>query len=480
MVVCGARLSLFPLLLFAACSDGATDDPEAALGEALCRHPLLEGQRENLQIRCAELTVPEVRSDPDSPRIELPIAVLSSNLIPNEDAPLLYLTGGPGGSTAGYGQRADLAFVHSFGRPVIAFEQRGAVLANPALQCELGWLADCRDEYRARGIHTEGYNLAESARDVCSAVELLGYDQVALHGVSYGSALAQEVLRTCPDRVQAAWLDGVVEMDRPWSTELGVGFHSALERVFRMCHAREDCRAAYPDLPGVLAHLLETLPRETDLDPLDAYALSSDALIDTVFGWLYYAEIVPSLPAFLYRLDRDGLESAYEVFSLPGWSVGPRGRDVVYRGPATTFADGMHFAVSCNDDLQYVDLEAVRTAHAPLHPVMRDHFVASIAADQEECLTWDRAPRAPKSAITVDVPVLVTGGGFDPITPVAGAQRVAHQLPDAQFVQFADRAHGLADDGCATAMFLSVLSDPAKAVSTHCANSSTIQFVIDR
>ncbi len=450
------------------CSPGAFDDPGASLDEdGPCRHPLTQDQRDELDYRCAVLTVPELREDPDSPVIELPILVLQHKTIASEAPPVIYLAGGPGGSTWYYARGASRGFVEAYGRPVIVFEQRGASLAIPALEC-LSHTDVCAEEYRDRGIRTAAYNLQESARDVCSAIGLLGYDQAVLHGVSYGTALAQEVMRTCPERVASAWLDGVVEVDRAWSNELGPNFQAALDRVFLVCRSQPACSAAYPDLPARWAHLLDTMP----VEPEPGVPFTRATLIDVFFDNLYDAHFASFAPALIYLFDEGRWEE-----------VGPRIIAALQRnprGPASDFAYGMFWAMSCNEDLQYVDLNQARLSHSALHPAIRDHFVEMLIRDRAACGPWGQRPQEAKRAVTADIPVLVTGGGFDPITPIAGAERVAAQLPRGVFVPFLDGSHGLAYDGCAQKLWMRFLEHPDRALETSCAGDSRVTFVIER
>lgn len=461
---------MFFLSWLVGCSSGTFDDPEASLDEGgPCRHPLSENQRDELDYRCAVLTVPELREDPDEPVIELPILVLQHKTIASDAPPVIYLAGGPGGSTWDYARGATRGFVEAYGRPVIVLEQRGAPLALPSLEC---WYDTdgCAEEYRDRGIRTAAYNLHESAGDVCSAIDLLGYEQAVLHGVSYGTALAQEVMRTCPERIAAAWLDGVVEIDRPWSTDLGANFQAALERVFLVCRSQPACLAAYPDLPARWAHLLDTLPEE----PQDGVPYTRGVLIDVFFGSLYDPGFARFAPALIYLFDEQRWDE-----------VGPRITAALEgrrwpRDPASDFAYGMFWAMSCNEDLQYIDLGQLAASHAALHPVVRDHFVEQVTRDRAACGPWGQRPKETKRAATEDIPVLVTGGGFDPITPIAGAERVAAQLPRGVFVPFLDSGHGLLYDGCAMKLWMSFLEHPERQPEKSCAGDSRVEFVIER
>src|SRR5580698_1128212 len=78
----------------------------------------------SFQTRCGYLLVPENRTKPHSRTIKLPFIIAYSKNHNKRKDPLLYTTGGPGGSSLGW---IGGAIRHSviLDRDCIAFEQRG-------------------------------------------------------------------------------------------------------------------------------------------------------------------------------------------------------------------------------------------------------------------------------------------------------------------------------------------------------------------
>jgi len=455
------RVGALGVLIFGACSAGGFEDPRASLDESDCRHPVSVLQRDQLDIACFLLSVPEVRDDPESKLAELPVTVFS----PTRDSdapPILYLEGGPGGSSIFFAIEAQPTKVNAMERPLIAFEQRGASLATPALECTSGM--GCGPQFAAGGIRTDGYNVLESARDVCTAIDQLGLGLVALHGVSYGTAVAQEALRICPERIYAAWLDGVIEMDRPWSADLGLALQASLDRIFLVCSTQAECNAAYPDLAGKWTRLLDTAPKERDGEHI-----AGPDLVHLMFGGLYDPRFVPFVPLVIHLISEG---RTAEIEDIDWFGRFPRQM-------ISGFAVGMHQAVSCNDDAQYLDLDEFARRHADIHPVIREYFLSLLTAEKEECSHYRLRAPEPKVAVTTDVPVLVTGGSYDPITPVAGAERVAQRFSHGTFVKFADGGHGLLHDECATSLWKTFLEHPHQPLVTTCAGRRTVEFVIE-
>src|ERR1700744_2008652 len=89
----------------------------------------------SLKTRCAYLIVPENRSKPNGKTIKLPFIYVESNNPNKHSDPVLFATGGPGGSSlhsvTGIHRRSLLK-----NRDYIAFEQRGTQFALPCLKCD--------------------------------------------------------------------------------------------------------------------------------------------------------------------------------------------------------------------------------------------------------------------------------------------------------------------------------------------------------
>ncbi|GAA1755472.1 hypothetical protein [Agromyces humatus] len=124
------------------------------------------------------LTVPEDRADPDGPTIRLAIATRPATSPDPKPDPIVFLSGGPGGS--GIAEGPGVAAAWHPDRDVIFVDQRGALKSEPFLACPeidefmrstegLSWsdhatadqsaavLSECRDRLTA-----EGWNLGAS------------------------------------------------------------------------------------------------------------------------------------------------------------------------------------------------------------------------------------------------------------------------------------------------------------------------------
>ena len=76
----------------------------------------------------------------------------------------------------------------------------------------------------------------------------LGYRQVNLYGLSYGTRGTLTYIQMYPEHVRAATLDGVVPQDEPLGPDVAPDAQRALDKIVARCQQNADCRAAFPDL----------------------------------------------------------------------------------------------------------------------------------------------------------------------------------------------------------------------------------------
>ncbi|NIV33457.1 MAG: alpha/beta fold hydrolase, partial [Anaerolineae bacterium] len=275
-----------------------TPAPVAVFEDAACPFDLPEGQEEGETVECGYLVVPEDRSNPEGRKLRLAVAIFHHPDGDPEPDPVIYLEGGPGGSALEF---VDLGFedqsapVFAANRDLILFDQRGVGLSEPALDCpgltELGIeLLDNEIDGRVLtyremdDLHLEtalaceedlheiadltAYNTIASAADVDDLRRALGYDQVNLWGISYGTRLALGIMRDYPDGVRSVVIDSVFPPDVESEVEAPANMDRALDLLLDSCAADEGCDSAYPDLRGVLFGMVDRLNEEPAAFPV--------------------------------------------------------------------------------------------------------------------------------------------------------------------------------------------------------------------
>lgn len=180
------------------------------------------------------LLVPEDRRRPDGRKIELSYVRLRSTS-PTPGAPIVYLAGGPGGSAqlSASGRRFPAFMRLREVADVILFDQRGTYGSNNlscpgpvggppdsvarseavALEAYREWSRACVQHWSGQGVALASYDAVESADDVEALRRALGVPRLSLWAISYGTQLAQVIVRRHPRLADYLILAGSEPLD---------------------------------------------------------------------------------------------------------------------------------------------------------------------------------------------------------------------------------------------------------------------------
>ena len=474
-----------------------TPAPVAVFEEDNCPFELPEGQVDGETVECGYLVVPEDRDNPEGRKIRLAVAIFRHPDGDPEPDPVIYLAGGPGGSALEF---INLSFedmsapVFAANRDLILFDQRGVGLSEPALDCpalvELG-IELLDNEINGRELsyqemdelHLEttlaceedlhgiadlsAYNTIASAADVDDLRRALGYDQVNLWGISYGTRLALGVMRDYPDGVRSVVLDSVFPPDVDSEVQAPANVDRALDLLLESCAADAGCDTAYPDLRAVLSdmvHRLNETPAAfpvTDLLSGESYdaVMSGDDLLGVLVHTLYQTDVIPLLP----RIIVDASEGHYE---LVGRILG------ALLASRESMSDGMRYSVDCSEEVSFSSAEAHAAAVAE-YPELAGIFSETSAGPMSFaiCAGWDsgQASASENEPVTSAISTLVMAGEYDPVTPPDWGRRAAATLQNASFFEYPGVGHGASPGtGCPGEMMTAFLDDPSTAPDDAC------------
>jgi pimeloyl-ACP methyl ester carboxylesterase len=445
----GRRALLVPVFLAFLGGTNASADP-AGLALTPCKLPGLEEEA-----RCGKLDVPEDRRHPEGRRISLNIAVLPARGTgggsPAAD-PVFAIAGGPGESAvASAAVFAQLLGEVRDAREVVLVDLRGTGGSN-GLECELpgsdddpqGYLGDflppeairaCAARLRAAGTDLTLYTTTEEVEDLEAVRAALGAEKIDLYGVSYGSRVALVYIRSHPDRVRSAALQGVAP------TNIAVPLHHAedsqrsLDMLLGECEADEACRTAWPDLKRKLAAVQERLaktPATAEItDPKTKRRVKLTIPLDLFneeLRWRLYTEALSPIPEYIHK--------AYEGNFNKLAAAILRQRRAIAMGVALSL--GAYLSVTCTEDVPLVEPEEAKR-------LARGSFLGTYRVDQQvrACSAWPRGKVPPGFAEDVrsDVPVLLLSGDRDPATPPRWGEQAAHSLSRSRHVVFRRGAH---------------------------------------
>ncbi len=109
------------------------------------------------------------------------------------------------------------------------------------------------------GINLNAYTTLENAADVHDLIRALGYQQVNVEGVSYGTRLALTVMRLFQADLRSVVLDSVIPPQVNGFTSIPPAALRAFDVLFQGCSADPSCNSTYPHLHAVFYQLVADL-----------------------------------------------------------------------------------------------------------------------------------------------------------------------------------------------------------------------------
>jgi len=446
----------------------------------------------NASIQCGFVVVPEDHNDPDGPTIRLATSIIRDHSSDHQPDPVILLSGGPGGDIVEHTMSVvathEPLYEH---RDFVIFDQRGVGLSEPALECpewekavldlldepdpdqslqqEYEAIMACRDRLVGEGHNLSLYNTTQNAADVDAIRLALGYDEVNLYGASYGSLLAQAVMRDHPQNIRSVVMTSVLPLETSFTVGDETVVVDGIMRMIDTCAADEACNDAYPNLEDVLFEIIDELNEDpfpilvTDPYSGEMYdaLLTGDTVVSNVVHALYSTSVIPVLPRAIYEAYQGDYKLMTELTSDGLWVVGSLSR-------------GMQFSVICTEDL------IGRTPQDQLEAMMSVPRQLRGTADPElsieygvfgVCANWpvEQADPSFKQPLVSAIPTLVLEGELDPVTPPEYGQLVASYLSGVYYYEIPGAGHGvLAGEDCPLAIANAFVADPSQPPDDSC------------
>ena len=407
-----------------------------------------------IKARCGFLERPENPDDPDSPVLSIRVAVVPAlNLQPQPD-PIVPLAGGPGQSAIQFYSAYAAAFerVRS-DRDILLVDQRGTG-ASARLDCPVeeelieGQFSVAQTiEYtkiclEALPHDPRYFTTSIAVQDLEAVREALGYPQLNLYGVSYGTRVAQHYARRYPASTRTIVLDGVVPPQLALGPEIAIDAQRAIDDIFARCAADFACNERFPDIAAAFNALKNRLTNES-IEVSIAHPVTG-RVEPVSFGRQEFAGAVrllaysPSSIAMLPLLVSEAADGNYQPlvsqFQMTLISM------------TETLALGMHNAVMCTEDVPfYLDASIDRAA---LNASFMGHV--QLEALEAICSVWPAGPIDDdfKQPLSTEIPTLLLSGSADPITPPRFADMAARNLRKAWLLTGEHQGHGQIAVGC--------------------------------
>lgn len=435
-------------------TDGPSDDDQAPTG-AIAWGPCDDfgiPERTTQQTpnwECGRLTVDMDPFGVDASLGSVELALTRHRATGDRLGSLLINPGGPGaaGLPTAWGLRSAMPTELLRGFDIVSWDPRGVGRSMPVIDCggadsfDVGYMATC---VALTGELSAYLAAPYSAADMEAIRVALGEQRLDYLGFSYGSILGSEFARAHPDRVGAFVLDGVTDplvgsTDGPFEGAFAVfaddGRDEAFDRLIELCDLTDRC------LPGrsaaVVVDLLylsvgDLATDDFDADPARVTVEDFQRLLDQSLGFAGDWELLATALD-----DADGGDASALASMIAGPDGdGPGGESV------SNFADA-NFMIYCAD-------------------------LGRWSVDSTFCDGLPANERAvqPVSAVDIDVPMLVIGTEYDPLTPGKHAPDFAAAIGDASHLIWEGVGHtafpGWTDciDDAVAAQFVSNVRPP--------------------
>ena len=453
--------------------------------------PKLPGAETLAKASCGYLVVLENHDRPSGRTIRLMVAKYPARSPEERPDPVVYLAGGPG-DIAPLEVNDVIAADFIRDRDILVVSQRGTMFSEPALTCapvddfarellglrfysaateraHLAATETCHRELAATGADLSAYNSTESAADFADLRKVLGFTVWNVYGTSYGSYLAQTIMRDHPDGIRSVVLDSVL----PTTYTIPANWRitrTGFDNLFQACAAETACNAAHPHLEQTFTRLVNKLEAEplttTVSDPATGrglkVVLDGGALVDWLRNQNYAVALLRAAPNRIDGLASRRPEAIEAIAKDRASRAPPPGPDVPALGV------GLSFGVSCREDYPFSTPEELGAAGREAFP----NYPASIQGEgvggwayvNQDCGEVWKVPAAPKAMrrpVASSIPTLLISGSFDTLTSLAGAKAAAASLSNATVVSIPGVGHAVAAQSpCAQAVIVSFLTDP--------------------
>jgi len=406
--------------------------------------------------KCGWFEVWENRTIESGRRIKLHVMLIPATKAIAKPDPVFMLAGGPGqAATEAYPAllyRLDELVKE---RDIILVDQRGTGLSNPldcfpdyenpnslnlsfeemaALQTQQ--MQKCLAEYNAA---PEFYGTQNAMDDLEQLRLALGYEQINLMGVSYGTRAALVYLRRHEKAVRSLVIDGVVPPTRSLPSFFIRDAENSLSGTIQQCEQNSDCQQQFPylrkHLEDLLTNLRETPSRIVVTNAITGEDESITIYADTVSSILRFVLYSRDLSTLLPLAIEEAYRGNYKVLSAFGAMLDPESMDM---------STGMQYSVLCGEDFtQPLAQDPARDSYKFFRPSL-------IESIYDVCEFWPTAKVSPEYflPVTSDVPVLLTSGALDPVTPPVWGEEAALSLSNSRHIVVPNVGHGTWAFGC--------------------------------
>jgi len=465
-------LALFALvILFASCQS----DKQAPSAGCDFQSAIPKGKN----VDCGYITVPENHDQPDGKKIKIAYVVLHAEDATTKEYPVIYLSGGPGGSAID-STAINRWYKHPFraNRDIILLDQRGIGYSSalPNLYKDLyeimakdvtaqkeqllidSLIVDYAQRCKREQIELSNYNTFQNARDVGALMVHLGYEKYNLYGVSYGTRLARVTQDVFPEKLNSVILNSPNPIKGDMLVDRLKSYSLALSRVIGYCASNPECHVANPTLEADYFKAIKALqekPLVLDING-DTVFLNAQDGIFFIRRLLYGTNSRTEIPALIKEYLAGGgpiIERLVSTEYEPDYNF------------AMWFAVERHEMYDPRNTSEVVDQVYDSLTLLPAKLGLFNAVYLSLGKLHES-----GADAGKKKFQPSDVPTLITVNQFDPVTPPENGRIMMETLSKGQLFILDEGGHGGGDVACRNKVMIDFMHDPNGNLDASCLN----------
>ena len=441
----------------------------------------------SMKARCGTMIRPLDPSGIVSGEIELRVAVVPAlNLTPQPD-PLVPIAGGPGQGSVQFYTAYSSAFEDvRRDRDILIIDQRGTG-ESATMDCDFDddmvegeFTPEQTAKYAALCLlelpHDPRFFTSSVAVTDIEAVRMaLGYPQLNLYGISYGTRVAQHFARRYPDSTRSVIIDGVVPPEISLGPEIATESQKAVDRILARCAEDESCNERFPDVAEDFSRVVAEL-RQAPVDIVvphpstgrpEEVSFGSDEFSGAVRLLAYHPTSMALIPLLIHEAGEGHFVPLGAQYMMTTIAM------------MDALSLGMHNAVVCAEDVPFYDNAAID------HEAVAASYMGPLQLEALKaiCSVWPAGPIDEdfKAPLKTDLPVLLLSGDADPITPPRYADMAAVDLTNAVHLIGKYQGHGQLAVGCMPSLVADFIetADPASLDAECMGRSFVMPFFID-
>lgn len=414
------------------------------------------------QLQCGTLAVPENWQAPSDKTLDLNVIVANAVSQSPKSDPLFLLMGGPGQASSelvagllkifrSVREDRDLVFIDQRGTgkssALVCDEEDGDIYEVLSSDFNVDDVKKCIASF---DVDLSQYNTNNAILDFDAVREALGYQQINLYGISYGSRAAMVYMREKPAALRSVILDGVVP-PQVVVGPMGIEAERAFDIMIEQCSQSEACAKQFPNFLGDYQKIraqLEQAPIKTMIDhPVTdksiALNIDSKKFINQIRNMFYSVGMRELVPYVVSEFSKGNYKPFVGMMSQSEDSTG--GMYV-----------GLTFNILCNEDIPRASRDLLAKDSA--NRFSGAHTFEVFSSICEHWPTFD-APENFGDKVTSDIPTMLLSGELDPVTPPAWGSLAAEGLSNSKHYIAKNAGHGLITQSCAANMISEYLEN---------------------